>query len=250
MQKNITSILQGLGLDDANTKVYLALSSLGPSTVLDVARASGVKRTSIYHVLDNLTDLGLARIELKGFKKLYAAENPERLEGLLDHKLKELKNALPDLLSIYNKKNNPSTIRIYEGLAAVESAYEELLRDLTSDDFYAAIGSDANEWFNLDPKFFGKFLEKRTRLQVPTQLLLKNTLKNNNFKKQKSHFYQKIKILKETSVISTSIEITPTKVLLLQISEPIFATLISNENLARNHKELFDAIWDATPEIL
>lgn len=248
-KKQLQTSLSNIGLECNSAIVYGYLLQAGPTAESRLEVATNLKKNVIKEIIEDLKKLGLVRIDLSGKESLIAPENPERLESVIENKRKGLASDLPNLLHLFNQKNSESSIRVYEGLSAVESAYEELLRDLTPNDYYLAIGSDANEWMNLDQKFFAKFLEKRSRLQIPCKLLLKNTLQNNNFKKQKSHFYQQIKILKETNVIATSVEITPKKVLLFNIAEPMTATLICNENMAKTIKDMFDVIWESTQEV-
>ena len=80
----ITASLEGLGLGANEAAVYIAMLSLGPATVLSISRASGVKRTTIYNVLESLKQKGLVRTDVRGFKQLYAAEHPKKLESMLD----------------------------------------------------------------------------------------------------------------------------------------------------------------------
>ena len=47
-------LLRKLGLTEYESKVYLALATLGPSTVRDVVRESKVPRNKAYEALDNL----------------------------------------------------------------------------------------------------------------------------------------------------------------------------------------------------
>lgn len=62
-QKQLTQALCKLGLSLYQAKVYSALSSLGPSGVADIQKASGVPRTKIYEVLDQLSDIGAVEFQ-------------------------------------------------------------------------------------------------------------------------------------------------------------------------------------------
>jgi sugar-specific transcriptional regulator TrmB len=57
-QEQLTQALCKLGLSLYQAKVYSALSSLGPSGVADIQKASGVPRTKIYEILEQLLDMG------------------------------------------------------------------------------------------------------------------------------------------------------------------------------------------------
>lgn len=62
-QKQLTEALTKLGLSQYQAKVYSALASLGPSGVADIQKASGVPRTKIYEVLNQLLDMGAVEFQ-------------------------------------------------------------------------------------------------------------------------------------------------------------------------------------------
>ena len=100
--KKLLQILIDLGLSENEASVYLAALSLGPTTILKIAKTAEMKRTTIYSVIDSLKKRGLINIEIKGFKTLFTAENPEKLETMLDSHREQLRNSLPEFLGMYN----------------------------------------------------------------------------------------------------------------------------------------------------
>ena len=62
--EKLQSILKNIGLSETEAEVYLASLSLGPTTILKIARSSGVKRTSVYTIIDALKEKGLALRDL------------------------------------------------------------------------------------------------------------------------------------------------------------------------------------------
>jgi sugar-specific transcriptional regulator TrmB len=62
-QEQLTQALCKLGLSLYQAKVYSALAQLGPSGVADIQKASGVPRTKIYEILDQLLDRGAVEFQ-------------------------------------------------------------------------------------------------------------------------------------------------------------------------------------------
>ena len=54
-----------VGLTDGESKVYLALSQLGSSTVGPIVKKSGIAYSNIYDVLDRLTKKGIVSFVIK-----------------------------------------------------------------------------------------------------------------------------------------------------------------------------------------
>src|SRR5438552_2037104 len=131
--------IQDLGLSENEAKVYLAALALGPSTVLKISREAGIKRTTTYAVLETLKARSLIIVEIRGFKSLYVAEGPEKLEQMLELKKERFKEILPELKALAELKGGESFIKYYEGVAGVKTVYDHILDDLKPGDDYVVI---------------------------------------------------------------------------------------------------------------
>ena len=126
----LNDTLRDIGLTEKEATIYLASLSLGSSTVLKIARRSNMKRTTVYSVIDTLKEKGLIRIDLKGLKQKYIAENPEKLEVMLERRANEFQNKLPEFMALYKLKGEESTIKYYTGLEAMKNIYMDTLKEI------------------------------------------------------------------------------------------------------------------------
>ena len=79
-------LLTSFGLKPQEAKVYLACLKLGESSVSQIARESGIQRTFVYDILDNLQKRGvISAIEAAG-KKQFRAISIESFRFLLKEK--------------------------------------------------------------------------------------------------------------------------------------------------------------------
>ncbi len=245
MQKNnkLVEILKGAGLSDNESLVYFTLLSLGSSSVLNISRASGIKRTTVYSTLESLKQKGLVSIEMRGLKSFFVAENPEKLESVLEERKNKFKSALGEFSSLYNLKGGESFIKYYEGIEAVKNIYENLLKDIRPHEDYLVVG-DQSHWMNLDPDYFQKFIEKRAKLNINIRLLFTDSDIARKHKKFEKNYNEKIKILPKNTKLKTNLVITPQRVVVHQLTEPIMAIVIENKSIIQMHKELFEIIWN------
>lgn len=244
-KQNIIQTLLSLGLNENEASVYMAALNLGPATVLQIARASGVKRTTIYSTVESLKQKGLMNIELKGFKKLFVVAHPERLESILETQRNRFQQVLPELSALYNLKGGESFIKYYEGLEAVKPIYDELIKRVRPREDYCII-SDQEKWYNQDPVYFEDFTKRRARLNINIRLLLIDTPMARDFQKRQKNYNMTIKLLPNGSMLSTNLVIIPQMVLIHQTIEPIWAMVIENKSIIQMHRELFKMIWDST----
>lgn len=101
---------------------------LGDSTIKPIATRSGIKRTSIYYFIDHLVELGLIEQAKVRGRMHYKAKSPEVMAELQRQRLKEVEEALPQFLSIYNASTNKPKISYYEGPEQMKQVMLEELR--------------------------------------------------------------------------------------------------------------------------
>lgn len=242
MNQKLANILKNLGLTDKESEVYLASLSLGPATILKLSQASGLKRTTIYSIIESLQQKGLMIIELHGWKKMFSAADPRKLEQVLENRKKELKSNLPELLSLYNLKGDESTLKYYEGLEAVKSVYESLIQDIKPHEDYFVI-TNIEEWLELDKSFFMDFIKRRAKLNINICLLFQESEEARKHQKFQQNYNEKVKILPRDNTFSVNLVITPQKVVINQMVPPIMAIVIENKNIIKVWQDIFRLLW-------
>jgi sugar-specific transcriptional regulator TrmB len=242
MDNKLIKTLTDLGLTDNEADVYFASLSLGSTTILKIARTAKIKRTTVYSVVESLKQKGLMNIELKGFKQLFVAENPEKLESILENRKTLLQKALPEFSSLYNLKGGESFIKYYEGLEAIKTVYEGLIKDVRHGDSYSII-SETENWYNLDPKFFENFLQRRAKLDINVRLLTQESKIAGKLKQFEKNYNEKVKFLPKNTKLSTNMVVTPQKVVIQQTTQPIMAIVIENRSVIKMHQEFFEIMW-------
>lgn len=241
---HLYKILQDIGLSENQAKVYLAALSLGPSTILKIARAAELKRTTVYSIIESLKQKGLVNIELRGFKQLFVAEHPEKLESTLEAKRQKFKKFLPEFSALYNLKESGSFIKYYEGLESVKSLYNELLKQVKPREYFLGI-SNSELWYNLDPDFFQDFIERRAKLNIDIKLLLQDSKIARKHKELERNYNEEIKILPPNTSLGVSTAIISTKIIFHQTKPPVLAIAVENQNVIQSQKELFEIIWNS-----
>jgi len=126
--------LAQLGLDRRQVRIYRALHKLGPASIRDVAAESGVNRGSTYETLKHLVTMGLVSYLPKGRRRVFQAEDPERLLTLGESKQQALAQAMDDLrrdiipaLKQSRTEFSPGNVRFYEGDDGVELVLRDIL---------------------------------------------------------------------------------------------------------------------------
>lgn len=129
--------LQSLGLTKGETKAYLAMLELGPSTVGPIAKKSGISYSKIYEVLQRLIDKGIVSFIVRENVKTFQAINPDMLHEYLDRQEQEieksrdkLKDLVPELKRFIGSSEENQEAEIFVGIRGLRSANEKLFANV------------------------------------------------------------------------------------------------------------------------
>jgi len=242
MNNKLLKVLKEVGLNENEAKVYLALLSLGPSGVQNIARSAEIKRTTCYSVIESLKLHGLVKSELVGFKTLLVAIDPQQLSNLLDQRKQKFQEHLKDFQILSHTQEKGGIIQYFEGLEAVKSVYESLIRDIQPHEDYMII-SNIDDWYRLDPLYFEKFLRRRAKLNINIRLLLIDTPFARKHQKMQKIYNETIKILPQNTKFKVNVVITPQRISIHQLTVPIMAIVIENKSIITMQQQLFEVIW-------
>ena len=73
-------VLENLGLSEKEAQVYLSLIELGTGSVVQISKASQIKRPTTYLILDELKNRGIVTESQEKNRIIFAAEDPAVLE--------------------------------------------------------------------------------------------------------------------------------------------------------------------------
>ncbi len=119
------------GLSEKESCVYLASLELGPAPVQDISHKAKVNRATTYVMIESLMGRGLMSSFVRGKKRFYASESPERLRSVLrlqrrelEQKEEELEKIYPKLSGLYNAEGAKPQIRYLEGAEGAKTVRE------------------------------------------------------------------------------------------------------------------------------
>lgn len=241
---HLHKLLEDMGLSEHEAKVYLASLSLGPSTILQLSRSADLKRTTVYSVMEDLKKKGLIAIEVRGWKRLFVGESPEKLAGILRTRQEELTKQLPKLSALYATHESQSVIKYYEGLEAVKGVYEQLLKDVQPHDPYLVF-SNQDAWQQWDEKYFKNFLERRAKLPIDVRMLLQDSETAQYMKHYQQNYNCRVKVLRPETKLTTNLIVTPQRVVIHELQPRPLAIVLENKNVIQMHAEMFEVMWNS-----
>lgn len=237
---HINQLLQKLGFSVKEAKVYLASLELGISSAQDMAKQAGLNRTTGYAVLNYLVNRGvMGKTKVKG-KTRFVPEPPERLATLISELDKAIKDSLPQLRAIYNKKETKPKITFYEGSTAVQKVYDDTLTEKPEEILEYNTNAYFEEKSDVDPNY----IHKRVALGIRARRIA-----GQGSKWDSKHKYLDQKELSQTAIVAKEkfnpqieINIYNNKVAFMNYAENM-SVIIESKPIADAMRQAYELSW-------
>lgn len=124
--RGLSSNLAMFGLSDYESRAYIALVALGPTSANLVAQVGQIPRTSAYKALKGLVAKGFA-VEQKGRPVSFACIDPSELAASLSSKVKESFDKISRVKDLLSERGVPQLVYTIMGKERVLDKIREML---------------------------------------------------------------------------------------------------------------------------
>ena len=239
---NLLSILKSIGLSENQAKVYLAGLELGPTSILELARVSGVKRTTIYSVMEELLDHDYFTTLKKEGKKQYLAIDPDSLKHLIAERHETLTHNLPELRALYSLSPVKPKVIFYEGVENLKRILWQIRKEKVT---YCHVDPNQQaliDLIGLDE--FEKMLQYSDQHQIERRIITDKTSFAIERAKLAQYFRRYRFLPGKYRGLLTRQYIWGNKVAIIILKKEPVVVVIEDPDFAKMQKMLFDALWE------
>ena len=234
------NILQNYGLSRKEAKVYIACLELGSASVQKIARKSGLARSTVYEVLDDLNNQNFVNSFRRKHVKYYSPEDPAQVIKLAQVKVDAMRDVLPQLNAMYGQAKDRPTVRFYQGKDGMKIILEEILDE--ADELLSF--SSAEDLFRELGDYFDKFVESRVKKKIPARVILNESKKAQERKRLGPQHLRQVKILPDTHLHQGQIFIWKNKIAMFSFTNDFTAIVIESKELYKVQKAMFEQLWE------
>ncbi|HEU5122134.1 MAG TPA: helix-turn-helix domain-containing protein [Candidatus Saccharimonadales bacterium] len=248
-----------LGLSSEIADIYLALYAYGDQTISELARHSGVERTRIYRIKDELLASNLIEVESRYKRQIFRAAPISNLQILLTKKeqdLRELYKGFGDLqnsLSHHRQQSETTKIQAYRGIEGLKQMFWNQTRT-TSGENLSILYENMQSRTKL--AFFERWAEVMRERRIAARSII-----GDNFVKTQKDWYKKNKNKRMSQwsgryVPEGVFPITHSTVIYDDVTSyynwkdgEIFGIEIYNAEIATAQRQFFEILWNQGIEI-
>lgn len=240
--KKIQDDLQKIGMNEKESRVYTTLLEKGEANIAQIAKQSGVHRSTVYLVLDLLKQKGLVGM-VKKKKTVFFAEDPRKMLNEISRKKKILEKSMPELLASFALLDRKPNIKYFEGIEGLKQIYSDFL-EYQNSEILALNSNDYRDFF--DEEFLLKnFIPERKKRRIwvraiyPSTLFLKELAVEDKNHLRKSRFISNEKFTIEMGIYLYG----HNKVALFSYRDK-FGAILTSQAIRHTLTSLFEVLWE------
>lgn len=231
-----------LGYSKNEAQVFLCLLEGGPSTCGPICQRTGLYRVMVYQVLEKLSRRGLVSYFLRNNRRVFQAENPDKILSELTERQFQASGLVSDLKLLSPRPSASDGVCLYEGIYGIKSAQENYLASMEQKKGeYLMFGASFALHERMDA-FFNYFHERRSRLSIPARLLFNENGRPFGRLKKKYAPVQ-VRYLPQNVITPSWTSIYDDKMLIGVFKEKPVALFIQDPVLVDSYRNYFELLW-------
>ena len=241
---DIETALGGLGLNEKESKVYLALLQLGRVSAYSVAEKSGLKKPTTYVILENLIEKECVIRVPKTKKQLYLAEDPQKIVQDAQVRVEKAASMLPELEALTRKPSSKVNVMYFEGEQGVRHIFTHRLKEMRGQEAVGFFAYKAKEWSAGIKHFMEHGLfEAMQQENITIRAVAPEHPSLKFYRKTDTQYERTVKTLPKkdySSKVSIDVLGDMTRIYDYENSQGV---LIENQSVAKAVKEIFEMVW-------
>lgn len=237
----IKNTIKNLGLSEQETEIYLTLLKMGDLPASRIAKIVGLKRTTVYPVLQNLSIKSYIRVVYKNNLRYYQASSPQSIVSYMEKKINDFNSIIPILQSFEKSQAQSIGLRFIETKEELRNFYIDIINEYENRS-YLVIG-DTTAWQSVDVEFFRhQFPRERANANIKTKLLL-----THNSKKlipSDKTLLRTYKFLPKKYIFKSTIDVFDDKILIVSPEINALALVIAIPAMTDIFRSIFEFMWE------
>lgn len=238
---DLRKTLVDLGLATREANLYLSLLGLGSASMVEIARASGTRRTTLYPRVLRLLKKGVIRTEVFGRRKRYIAITPDELYALHRARLERVRDLLPNLQTLMGERRLGTRVHAFEGREQVIAVYEDFIHQPRAGTLLGFIA--IRETQRALPDFMATFIRRRVRRGIHMRAIMPATPEAQERKRNDAEELRETRLIPaERWVFTGDVYVYGDRVAIVSPAE-LRAVRIESPEIARTVRAFFELAW-------
>ncbi len=237
---NLLTPLENLWLSSAQAQVYLVVLQSWKILVSDIAKKSGLKRTSVINYVEELLKQWFLSKTVVWKRVAYIAESPESILREFELKKKKFEKNIPELNALFLNSSQKANVIYFEWLSGIRKEYQKI-----STGFQPIITFFSMERYLkvLKVQDMNNFVWNIVKNQNTIKDLMEDTQASREIMSGRKFSGKSMKWLPKTFPVTIDLIIQWDRVTMISFEKLMWVT-IENKEIADFHRNLHGHFWD------
>jgi len=239
--KEVVPLLEQYGFSENEAAIYVFLLGAFEPTVCEIAKATGIPRTSCYVTLESLKKQGFVSQSRRNNVARFSAESTSQLTRLLKRKEEIVSELMPHIRAIASRHVDTPTAKLFVGLDGVRNGLDDIIETLERRKIREIHATSQPELMEYLPKYFPRFLQAREELGVFTKMILPHAARQY----LPSNALREVRVLPEAFPFEVSVTIYADKCAFFSAreSDP-YCVIIESASITEMVRQFFLFSWE------
>lgn len=239
-----TKVLKNLGLTENEITIYLFLLKKGDSTTGPIIKETKIANSRVYESLNSLISQGFVAYNTQKDGKHFQASDPKVLLEKQKEIQEKIKSILPQLSSIKNKKEDETTIAIYEGIEGFKTAYKKMIEDCPrGETIYITGFPEPVKGLEQLRTFLSNINLKSAQKKHKLKILLERSAKKTLGEDREKEKISEVRYMPKGYISPAAIDILKDYVYISLWEDKPYVFMIKNKKIADTFKSHHNFLW-------
>jgi len=240
--------LELLGISKKASKTYLTLLKMGSGTVMDIAYKAELNRTTVYDLLESLSQRKLVTQTYRGKRRIFVALHPEKLNHIIEQQQKIVDNIIPELSQYFEQTGGKQRIEYYEGLEGLIYVNDQLLETTEKEYFY--FGSVKEMTHIIGHYYLEDYVAKRIKKGIWSNCIrVREKETDLGFMEGSEKNMRRVRYFpKKFGENVAALYITDSKIVVISSMNEGFGLIIDSPELINLMKMIWKMLWEVAEE--
>lgn len=241
-------LIKNLGLSEKAAKIYLAVLELGEATVQQIAKKAGLKRTTLYYILEELKKSG-AILETKRKQKIfYIAEAPRNVLKRAKERLWDFEESLQHIEEKSHTAFKRPRVYFLYGPSGFKQIWDMIFASPEKE--YRIITEGTNFLGFITEKYLlNEIIQMKKKQNISSRQLIQDSPQARKIIAKDARENRISKLLPASQKLLFTEIICHDFVAFISPRFDNTLFVVENESFAATRRALFDMLWDATKDI-
>lgn len=248
--QNVVNMLQHFGLSAREANAYLACLELGPSSIQQLSKHSGMNRSTVHFLAESLKKKGLFTETCKGKKRLILAVKPENFADFVDKQKErvnllesDLSSLIPLLNNISSSESNKPRVLFYEGEKGFYDICHRSIDNADKEILFLSSLTDFRNVGNDQTYDEGYYIPKRMKKGIFIKMLVFENRISQNYRISQVKELRETRFLPDDFKFKSTFFIYGDEFSMISSKPPFLGVVIQSKQLSHTMKQIFEMLW-------